>query len=225
LSYAQFSYLRHRDGNRADLNDYPLKMPFPMLFEQSIHHFDLMRYCYGSEVESLVADSWKPPWSTYAEDCCVSVLFRFVNSVRVNYLGTWTAAWNKMIFNWRSEFSGGVLIQQSQFDDLVRVEFEPGLGLSGTRFKGAEESEPPRREELEPCIPFIDDSRLLLEELIGAIQGEAKAAPTAEDHLRSLCLVLACIESIQTGRWVKLRDFYPAMDIPPELIRGESDAP
>ena len=47
LSYAQFTYVRHRDGNRDDLNDYPMTMPYPMLLEQSIHHFDLLRYCYG----------------------------------------------------------------------------------------------------------------------------------------------------------------------------------
>jgi predicted dehydrogenase len=207
LSYAQFTYVRHRDGNRDDLNDYPMTMPYPMLLEQSIHHFDLLRYCYGSEVESLIADSWRPPWSTYDNDCCVSVLFRFENGVRANYLGTWTAAWNKMTFNWRSEFSSGALIQQSQFDDLARVDFQPKLGLTGSRFKRAEEAEPIQIEELEPCVPFVDDSRLLLAELIGAIQGDAEPTTTAADHLRSLCLVWASIESLNTKRWVNMLDF------------------
>ena len=164
LSYAQFSYLRHRDGRRSDLNDYPLTMSHPMLFEQSIHHFDLLRYCYGLEVESLVADSFRPAWSSYENDCCVSVLFRFESGLRVNYQGTWTAAWNKMSFDWRSEFASGALVQRSQFDDLLRVDFDPELGLLGRRFKSAEESEKPRAEDLPPCIPFVDDTRLLLQE-------------------------------------------------------------
>ncbi len=213
LSYAQFTYVRHRDGNRDDLNDYPMTMPYPMLLEQSIHHFDLLRYCYGIEVESLIADSWRPPWSTYDNDCCVSVLFRFANGVRANYLGTWTAAWNKMTFNWRSEFSSGALIQQSQFDDLVRVEFQPELGLSGARFKTEEESEPMLIEELEPCVPFVDDSRQLLAELIAAIHGEVEPTTTGSDHLRSLSLIWACIESLDTRRWVKLSDFYEKLGI------------
>ena len=207
LSYAQLTYIRHRDGNRGDLNDYPMTMPYPMLLEQSIHHFDLLRYCYGTEVESLIADSWRPPWSTYENDCCVSVLFRFANGVRVNYLGTWTAAWNKMTFKWRSEFNSGVLIQQSQFDNLVRIDFQPELGLTGTRFKTEEESEPMLIEELEPCVPFVDDSRLLLAELVGAIHREVEPTTTGADHLRSLCLVWACIESLDKRRWVDLRDF------------------
>ena len=112
LSHAHFTYHRQRDGNRDDLNDYVMSMTHPMLLEQSIHHFDLLRYCYGVEVESLVCDSWRPSWSTYAGDCCVSVLFRFENGVRANYLGTWTAAWNRMEFRWRSDFERGALIQR-----------------------------------------------------------------------------------------------------------------
>jgi predicted dehydrogenase len=221
LSYAQFSYVRHRDGNRDDLNDYPMTMPYPMLLEQSIHHFDLLRYCYGTEVASLVADSWRPTWSTYDNDCCVSVLFRFANGLRANYLGTWTAAWNKMTFNWRSEFSSGVLIQQSQFDDLVRVEFEPELALTGARFKTAEESEPMVTEELEPCVPFVDDSRGLLAELIASIHGDVEPTTTGVDHLRSLCLVWACIESLETRRWVDLSDFYDKLGLPPAMLGSQ----
>ena len=50
-SFAHFTYLRHRDGRRADLNKHCLTQKQPMLIEQSIHHLDLMRYCYGREVE------------------------------------------------------------------------------------------------------------------------------------------------------------------------------
>jgi predicted dehydrogenase len=213
VGYGQFTYVRHRDGNRDDLNDYPLTMPYPMLLEQSIHHFDLLRYCYDSEVESLVADSWRPSWSTYEKDCCVSVLFRFENGIRVNYLGTWTASWNKMSFSWRTEFDSGVLIQQSQFDDLVRVDFEPGLGLSGVRFKTADDAEPGRVEKLPPCVPFIDDSRLLLAEFTKAVGGEVEPVTTGRDHLRSLCLVQACIESFESGSWVNLDAFYKKLGI------------
>ena len=143
LSYGHFTYHRQRDGNRHDLSDYVMTMPHPMLLEQSIHHFDLLRYCYAAEVESLVCDTWRPSWSTYEDDCCVSVLFRFENGVRANYLGTWTAAWNRMDFRWRTEFEDAALIQREQFEDLVRVDFDRGLGLRGSNFKGDAEAETP----------------------------------------------------------------------------------
>ncbi|MDE2782639.1 MAG: Gfo/Idh/MocA family oxidoreductase [Gemmatimonadota bacterium] len=215
LSHAHFTYHRQRDGNRDDLNDYVMSMAHPMLLEQSIHHFDLLRYCYDTEVESLVCDTWRPSWSTYAGDCCVSVLFRFENGVRANYLGTWTAAWNRMEFRWRSDFERGALIQREQFDDLVRVDFERGLGLSGSNFKGEAEAEVPVVEPLEPCAPFVDDTRRLLAELLGAVQGELDPVTTGGDHLESLLLVQACIESLGSGGWVELRELRDRFSLAP----------
>ena len=203
-SFAQFHYIRFRDGRREDLNDYPLSMPYPMLWEQSIHHFDLLRYCYGQEVHSLVADSFHPSWSRYDGDCCVSVLFRFESGLRVNYLGTWTASWNRMDFRWRSEFTDGVLLQRQQFDDLVRVAFRPELGAHGARFKGEADAEPAESEGLAACVPLVDDSRALLDEFSQAVRGGSEPVTTAADHLKSVRLVQACIDSIQARRWIDL---------------------
>lgn len=206
LSYGHFTYHRQRDGNRHDLNDYVMTMAHPMLLEQSIHHFDLLRYCYDAEVESLVCDTWRPSWSTYGDDCCVSVLFRFENGVRANYLGTWTAAWNRMDFRWRTEFENGALIQREQFEDLVRIDFDRALGLRGSNFKGDAEAETPVPESLAPCTAFIDDTRELLAEFLRAVRGEAEPATTARDHLKTLLVVQACIESLESGGWVALRE-------------------
>jgi len=206
LSHAHFTYHRQRDGNRDDLNDYVMSMAQPMLLEQSIHHFDLLRYCYGAEVESLVCDTWRPSWSTYAGDCCVSVLFRFEHGVRANYLGTWTAAWNRMDFRWRSDFERGALIQREQFEDLVRVDFDRGLGLRGPNFKGDGDAERPVAEVLKPCVPFVDDTRALLAELLGAVRGESDPVTTGADHLESLLLVHGCIESLGRREWVRIAE-------------------
>ena len=206
LSHAHFTYHRQRDGNRDDLNDYVMWMAHPMLLEQSIHHFDLLRYCYGAEVESLVCDTWRPSWSTYEGDCCVSVLLRFGNGVRANYLGTWTAAWNRMDFRWRSDFERGTLIQREQFEDLVRVDFDRGLGLRGPNFKGAGEAEAPVVEPLNSCTPFVDDTRALLSEFLRAVRGEEEPVTTGGDHLETLLVVQACIESLESGGWVEMRE-------------------
>ena len=53
IGFANFNYIRNRNGNRTDLNKYPLTMDHPMLLEQTIHHLDLLRYCYMSEVNSV----------------------------------------------------------------------------------------------------------------------------------------------------------------------------
>ena len=225
LSHAQFSYLRHRDGRRPDLNDYPRTMLYPLLLEQSIHHFDLIRYCYRSEVEALVADSWRPSWSTYEGDCCASVLFRLHNGARVSYLGTWTASTNEMCFSWRSDFEGGTLVQRQQFDDLVRVDFRAELGLTGARFKKPEEAEPQVVEELAHCTPFVDDSRLLLGDFVRSVRGKTEPGTTGSDHIRSLCLVQACIASVEGGRWMRLDEIYDAVGVPDGLLGAGAVAP
>lgn len=76
-SFGQYVYLRNRDGRRRDLNKYPLVMKQPMLLEQSVHHFDLMRYCYNDEIVAVRCDTWRPSWSSYEHHPCVSALFEF----------------------------------------------------------------------------------------------------------------------------------------------------
>ena len=73
--FGRFTYERFRDGHRSDLNKYPLEMEHPMLWEQSIHHFDLMRYVYGAEAVLVHCHTWNPSWSNYRDHTNVSALF------------------------------------------------------------------------------------------------------------------------------------------------------
>jgi predicted dehydrogenase len=211
-SFAHYTYLRHRDGNRADLNKYCLTMEQPMLLEQSVHHLDLMRYCYGREVESVFARTWNPPWSTYQHDSNVSLQLRFEGDLHVTYLGTWTAAWNEFNFRWRTDCSKGALIQKRQFSDLFEVRFSPELGMSGKRFKGS--AEPLEPVELPPIEAFVDDTRVLLARFVEALQEGKPVETSAKDHLKTLSLVFACIESAETGREVDLARFYQEHGVP-----------
>jgi predicted dehydrogenase len=205
-SFAQYTYIRHRDGHRADLNKHCLTQAQPMLVEQSIHHLDLMRYCYQREVEWLQADTWNPSWSTYQDDSNVSVLLRFEGGLRVNYLGTWTAAWNRLDFRWRTDCESGVLVQKHQFSDLHIARFQPGLGLEGRRFK--ELAEPLEPIDLAPVEYFIDDTRSLLTEFVAALEEGRPLVASGKDHLKTLGLTLACTESSRTGNRVYMDDFY-----------------
>jgi len=211
-SFAQFSYLRHRDGRRADLNKYCLTQEHPMLVEQSIHHLDLMRYCYGREVEWVLADTWNPSWSTYQHDSNVSVLLGFQGGLHVNYLGTWTAGWNKFDFCWRTDCSGGVLIQKHQFDHLYTAKFSPELGMSGERFKS--EAEPLERLPLPSVEYFVDDTRVLLARFVEALRRCQPVETSGKDHLKTLSLVFACIEAAATGHKVRMAELYRKQHIP-----------
>jgi predicted dehydrogenase len=194
VGFGEFIYRRNRDGRRPGINKYPLTMRHPMMLEQSIHHLDLIRYCYGREVESIMCRTWNPPWSMYAHDANVHALLTLEGGVAVNYFGTWSGGWNVPGFEWRTDCEGGVIVQRELFSEL---------GYARTSDK---ELTP---VALAPAEAFYDDTALLLKEFL-----HATAVPCdGRDHLRTLALCFAGIESSETGRAVDMRQFYAEHDL------------
>jgi len=213
-SFSQFTYIRHRDGRRDDLNDYPMSMEQPMLLEQSVHHLDLMRYCFDSDVEWVQADTWNPDWSTYDDDSNVSVLVKLSNGMHVNYLGTWTSGSNRLYFRWRTDFPEGTLVQKKQFYELYQSKFDDNLPLSGEIFKDTDDFEPLTKVDLPHVEAFIDDTRILLERFLRNIKSGVPFETNAKDHVKTLCTVRACIESSKTKERVLMKDFYEENGVP-----------
>lgn len=203
--YATFTYLRNRASTRPDLNSYPATMAHPMLLEQSIHHLDLIRYVYAREVLSVTAQTWNPPSSTYLGDACVCAHLRMEGDLHVAYAGTWVSGTNRMEFRWRTDFEGGVLIQERQFSDLVVAERVPGADRTGPRFD--EGAEPPVPVEVAAARPFVDDTIALLARLCAVCSGEEPEVPSGADHLRTLALVHASAASAEAGSTVSVLDF------------------
>jgi predicted dehydrogenase len=193
VGFGEFIYRRNRDGRRPGINKYPLTMWHPMMLEQSIHHLDLIRYCYGREVESIMCRTWNPPWSMYAHDANVHALLTLEGGVAINYFGTWSGGWNEPGFEWRSDCEGGVIVQRELFSQL------------GYARKTDKELTP---IDLEPAEAFYDDTALLLREFIQAVQNGTSIPCDGRDHLRTLALCFAGIESSETGRAIDIKRFY-----------------
>lgn len=191
--FGLFVYLRNRDGRQPRLNKYPLTMQHPMLLEQSIHHLDLVRFCYGREIERISCRTWNPPWSMYAHDSNVSCHLTLEGGLEVTYLGTWTAGWDPIQFQWRTDCRDGVIVQRELFADLATARRE-------------EESLTP--VELPAWEPFYDDSDALLSAFLGHLRGGEPLACSGADHLRTLAACFAAIESSNAGRTVEMADFY-----------------
>lgn len=190
--FGQFTYQRNRDGKQPRLNKYPLTMRHPMMLEQSIHHLDLIRFCYGREVTHVQCRTWNPSWSMYAHDANVSCLLTLEGGLEVNYLGTWTGGWDELKFEWRTDCSGGVIVQRQLFSDLA---------IAGTRDATL------RPIEIDEARPFFDDSTGLLTAFIDAVRAKAPPPCDGPDHLRTIALCFAAIESSETGIRVDMRDF------------------
>ena len=188
--FGHFTYERWRDGQQPHLNKYPLTMDQPMLWEQSIHHFDLMRFVYDAEPVAISARTFNPSWSMYRGDAVVSALITFTGGLEVTYQGTWAGNWRPMTFHWRTETPHGVVIQADMFG---------ALGY-------ARRDDPALTPVTLPATePWVDDAAALLADFIAHLRDGAPVPCPGTDHVCSLRMVAACIESSMTGRAVDPR--------------------
>ncbi len=176
--FGRFIYERWRDGTQDWLNSYPLTMQHPMLWEQSIHHFDLMRYVYDAEPEYVQAHTFNPSWTMYASDANVAALIGFKGGFHVTYQGTWQSGHEPMNFNWRTDGSEGIVVQQEMFGGLAWA-------------KRMEKSLTP--VPLPEHFAWITDAEALLGRFVAMLRGSVPFECTGRDHLQSLLMLEACI--------------------------------
>jgi len=189
--FGRFTYERWRDGRLAHLNSYPLAMPHPMLWEQSIHHFDLMRFVYGVEPVRISARTFNPSWSMYEGDANVGALITFSNGIEMTYQGTWAGNWQTMEFEWRTECQRGVALQQEMF------------GALGYALRDDPELTPVTLPDEEP---WVDDARALLADFVAHLREGGSVPCSGTDHLNSLRMVEACIRASEGEGTVRLNE-------------------
>ena len=189
--FGRFTYERWRDGTLPHLNRYPLTMSHPMLWEQSIHHFDLMRFVYDAEPVTVSARTFNPSWSMYDGDANVGALITFDSGVEVTYHGTWAGNWQKMAFEWRTECGKGVAVQAEMFGSLAYA------------LRDDPELTPVALPEGEP---WVDDARGLLDDFVRHVRDRSPVPCSGVDHLRSLRMVDACVRASAGEGTVRLSE-------------------
>lgn len=188
--FGRFTYERWRDGRQPRLNKYPLTMAQPMLWEQSIHHFDLMRFVYDADPVSIHARTFNPSWSMYRGDANVAALITFTGGLEVTYQGTWAGNWQKMTFDWRTETPVGVAIQADMFG-AVSFARRDDAALTAVALPVTE--------------PWVDDAAALLADFVDALMHGRPVPCSGADHVISLRMVEACIASSTSGHAIDPR--------------------
>jgi len=198
VTFVALTYVRTRDGYAPHLNRYCLEMADSMLLEQSIHHLDLARYVYDSEVASVQCHTWNPANSMYRGDAAVAALLRFENGIAMTYHGTWTSGRDTLDFTWRTDMTRGAVVQR----DLVGDVFEASMT------DGAYRPVP-----LPPAEPMLTDTAGLLEDFAACVADGRGFTASGRDHLKTLALTFACLESQRTGCRVDVRAFGAARGV------------
>ena len=161
------------------------EMPYPLIIDMSIHHFDLMRFLLGSDPVAVYGRSWNPAWSWFRGDASAAVTLNFASGVNLSYDGSWCSQgretpWNA---NWRFECAKGVV---AMVDDKVY-----------TQLTGQE------AVLVEPVSMQRMAQAYLLHEFYEAVtQGKAPAT-TCQDNIKSLGIVFNVVKSFETGQVVK----------------------
>lgn len=67
---------------------------------------------------------------------------------------------------------------------------------------------------VEPCVAFIDDSFNLLTHFVKAVEQQEALETSGVDHLKTLGVTLACVESSETGQRIVMEEFYRRNRVP-----------
>jgi predicted dehydrogenase len=168
-------------------------MPYPVIIDMSIHHFDLIRFVTGLDAVKVSGSAWNPPWSNYKGDCSSTALFEMNNGVRILYNASWCAKggfcdWNA---NWQIECEKGTVTYQN---GEIRVHHVPGL------YK-VEKVEIPSHQS-----PPKTAQHYILDEFIQCAKSRRRPNTEVRDNIRSVGMVFATVKAMETGRKVDVLD-------------------
>ncbi len=161
------------------------EMPYPLIIDMSIHHFDMLRFFLDSNPVSIFGRSWNPPWSWFRGDASASVILEFANGVFASYNGSWCSTgretpWNA---NWRFECEKGVIALEN--DHVF------------TQLTGQEAVAVPPVD-----CPLLAQAYLLHEFYLAVTQGH-KPATVCQDNIKSLGIVFDTVKSFTSGAVVR----------------------
>lgn len=178
------------------------EMPYPLIIDMAIHHFDMLRHFLDSDVVALSGRSWNPPWSWFKGDASASLTMQLANGLVASYNASWCSVAGETSWNahWRFDCEGGVVFMR---DDQV---FTQRAGTIQPDQPGYLQDSP------EPLItvPLTEiayaDQAYLLHAFYEAVTNGVMPETTCQDNLQSLGIVFGAVQAFETGETVRLAE-------------------
>lgn len=168
------------------------EMPYPLIIDMAIHHFDMLRFFLEDNPTSIYGRSWNPPWSWNQGDSCATVSLRFGGGTVATYDGSWVSTGRDTTWNadWRFDGAGGVL---TMVDDVVYVQrWDSTTDGFANRYATPE------------IIPTVEMPRTaqayLLHEFYEAVMNGYMPSTTCQDNIHSLGIVFDAVKAFETGQ-------------------------
>jgi len=170
------------------------KMAEPFLLDFAIHHFDLMRYLTRDEVKRVIGLSFRPSWSWFENNSAAAAIFAMQSGAIVDYGGTMVS-----------------LGAETPQEGLITVIGERGtLHLDGKSQVTLYTQGDARPLSQEP-IPGSELGHALAE-FLTAVREKRQPETHVAEHIRSLALSLAVMESSRRGRPVEVAELLDFLD-------------
>ena len=164
------------------------KMPEPFLLDFAIHHFDLIRFLAGDEAARVIGVSFRPSWSWFDGNAAAAAVLTLRGGAVVDFGG--------------SMVSLGLETPQ---EGLITVTGETGtLHLDG-RSQVTLHGQGNARTLLQEPIAGGELGHALAE-FLAAVREKRQPETHLADHIRSLALPLAVVESSRCGRSVEVAE-------------------
>lgn len=179
-------------------------MPYPLLIDMSIHHFDLIRFLTGLDPVSVKGQAWNPPWSHFKGDCSSTTVFEMTNGARVLYNGSWCAKGDYCDWtgNWQIEGSKGTIIYKNGAATLNQV--PDGYKVT-------------KSTEIKPKAMKKRAQTFVLDNFIKCVKSGKRPFTDVYDNIQSVAMVFAAVKAVETEK--KVTVLSPAIK---KMIAGKS---
>ncbi len=169
------------------------QIPYAMLYEGAVHHFDQFRNLAGADGESIAGIQWNPAWSTFSNDTTALFLIRMTNGVvgqfEINHLARGTQnGWHHEGYRVECEH-GAVTIDA---DDRVRTQEH----LAGGRL---------RVTDVAPVIGAYEDHLQVVADFLDWLDGGPAPKTNIEDNIYTAALSFAAIDAVRTNATIDIR--------------------
>ena len=167
-------------------------MPYPLLTDMGIHHFDMLRYVLGREPVRVEARSWNPSWGWHRGDAGHTAVIEFEDGLVATHhaLGCSVGRQSPWNGDWRIEGPEGSLTWEEDQIWHTRVH--------------------PRDRQVREQIPTdpqpAGGQDAVIREFAAAIAEGRQPECNSADNLKSLALVFAAVRSAKERRPVEIAE-------------------
>lgn len=168
-------------------------MPYPLLTDMGIHHFDLLRYVTGQEPERVTARSWNPKWGWHAGDASHTAFIEFTGGLVATHHSCGCSVGKQSPWNgdWRIDGPEGSITWE---EDRIFI----------TREHPPDQKQ---RDEIPLDTLPLTGQDALLDEFVRAVKENREPECSGRDNLRSLALTFATVQSAREGgRTVEIQE-------------------